>query len=343
MKATDKRSLGKSRIEVTALGLGGAPLGDLYEVIPEERALATIETAYELGVRLFDTAPLYGRGISEHRFGAVLRQHSDARDDIVLSTKVGRYMVPEAREKVDRSVFKGGLDFRLIDDLSYDGTMRAIEQSWQRLGMNRIDVVHIHDVDVRTWGGIEPYRQRFQEAMAGAYPALDKLRAEGVIRAVGVGVNEIEPLLEFSRAGDFDCFMLAGRYTLLEHEALDELLPHCAAAGIGIMTAGPYNSGILATGAKPGATYNYVPAPPEILDRVARIEAVCARHAVPLPAAAVQFPLAHPAISTMVPGAVAPHEVKANVELIETPIPADLWAELKHEGLLREDAPTPAA
>ncbi|MBB5751603.1 aldo/keto reductase [Prosthecomicrobium pneumaticum] len=341
MKATDRRPLGKSGIEVTLLGLGGAPLGDLYEAIPEDRALATIETAYRLGVRLYDTAPYYGQGISEHRFGHVLRQRPDERDEIVLSTKIGRYMVPEHRSKVDHSVFKGGLDFRLIADYSYDGTMRALDQSWQRLGMNRIDIVHIHDVDVRSWGGVEAYEARFKEAADGAYKALDELRSAGVVGAIGVGVNEIEPLLAFSKVGDFDCFMLAGRYTLLEHAALDELLPLCETRGIGILTAGPYNSGILATGARPGAKYNYQPAPQDILDRVAGIEAVCGRHGVPLPAAAVQFPLAHPAISAMVPGAVRPEEVEANVKLVETPIPADFWAELKHEGLLRADAPTP--
>ncbi|HWJ74825.1 MAG TPA: aldo/keto reductase [Kaistia sp.] len=341
MKATEKRKLGASGIEVTVLGLGSAPLGDLYEIIPEERATATVEAAYEAGIRLFDTAPLYGRGIAEHRFGHVLRQRPDERDGFVLATKVGRHLVPEARGKVDRSVFKGGLDFRLVNDYSYDGTMRALEQSYQRLGMNRIDIVHIHDVDHRTWGGEAPYRERFREACEGAYKALDELRTAGVIGAIGVGVNEIEPLIEFSRAGDFDCFMLAGRYTLLEHDALDELLPLCEKKGIGLLTAGPYNSGILATGAKPGAMYNYKPAPRDILDRVMAIEVICALHAVPLAAAAIQFPLAHPAVSAMVPGAVRPQEVRANVELIETPIPDAFWAELKHEGLLRADAPTP--
>lgn len=339
MKATEKRKLGKSGIEVTVLGLGGAPLGDLYEVIPEARASATIEAAYGAGVRLYDTAPLYGRGMSEHRLGHVLRQRPEARDEIVISTKVGRYTVPEARSKVDRRVFKGGLDFRLIDDYSYDGTMRALEQSYQRLGMNRIDIVHIHDVDIQTWG--DAYPQRFREASDGAYKALDELRSAGVIGAVGVGINEVGPMIEFARAGDYDCFMLAGRYTLLQHEALDELLPLCASRGIGILTAGPYNSGILASGARPGAMYNYKPAPKDILDRVAAIESVCSRHGVSLPAAAIQFPLAHPAISAMVPGAVRPEEVTANVALIEEAIPADFWSELKHEGLLRDDAPTP--
>lgn len=340
MKATDKRSLGRSGLDVTLMGLGGAPLGDLFEVIPEERAQATIAAAYEAGVRLFDTAPLYGKGVSEHRFGLYLRQRPEERQQFVLSTKVGRYMVPEERSQVDRSVFKGGLDFRLVVDYGYDGTMRAIEQSFQRLGMNQIDVVHIHDCDVATWGA-DGFEQRFAEAMDGAHRALVDLREQGVIKAIGVGVNDIMPLLRFARAGDFDTFMLAGRYTLLEHAALDELLPLCAEKGIGVLTAGPYNSGILATGAKPGAMYNYKPAPADVLQKVSRIEAVAARHGVPLAAAAIQFPLAHPAVSAMVPGAVRPQEVEANVKLIEFAVPDDFWSELKHEGLLRPDAPTP--
>ena len=341
MKATETRPLGRTGLPVTVLGLGGAPLGDLYDRIPEERALATVQRARDLGVRLFDTAPLYGSGLSEHRFGHVLRRAED-RDGFILCTKVGRYLVPEAPGRLDRGQFRGGLNFRIVPDYSYDGAMRAFEQSLQRLGMDRVDVVHIHDVDVWTWGSEALFQQRFREAMEGAYRALHDLRAQGVVRAIGVGVNEIVPLMQFAAAGDFDTFMLAGRYTLLEQEPLDALLPLCAQKGIGILTAGPFNSGILATGAVEGAKYNYQPAPPAVLDRVRRIEAVCQRHGVPLAAAAVQFPLAHPAVCAMVPGAVRPEEVDANVRLIETPIPAALWAELKHEGLLREDAPTPA-
>ena len=338
-RATDKRPLGRTGLSVSVLGLGSAPLGDLYEVIPEARAEATVTAAWNQGVRLYDTAPLYGRGIAEHRFGHVLRQHWEHRDAFVLCTKVGRYLLPEHRSKVDRSVFQGGLDFKLVTDYGYDGTMRAYEQSIQRLGMNRIDVMHIHDVDVQTWH--DDYPKRFKEAVAGAYKALDELRRAGDIKAVGVGVNEVQPLLDFAEAGDFDCFMLAGRYTLLQQGALDKLLPLCEARGIGILTAGPFNSGILATGAVPGAKYNYKPAPQDVLDRVAKMEAVCKRHGVPLAAAAVQFPLAHPAVAAMIPGAVRPEEVEANIRLIETPIPAALWQELRQEKLIREDAPIP--
>jgi len=337
MDPLTKRRLGKSELEVTVLGLGGAPLGDFYAKLPEEEALATVAAAHRHGLRLFDTAPLYGNGLSEHRFGHVLRQLP--HHDFVLCTKVGRHLLPEAPDRIDRSGFTGGLNMRCVVDYSYDGTMRAVDQCFQRLGIERIDVLHIHDVDVWTHG--DAYEQRFREAIEGAYRALHKLRAEGVVGAIGVGVNETEPLMRFAAHGDFDCFMLAGRYTLLEHTALDDLLPRCIEKGIGILTAGPYNSGILASGAVPGAKYNYKEAPPEIMDRVAKIEAVCRRHGVKLPAAALQFPLGHPAVAAMVPGAVTPAEVARNVALIAAPIPADLWAELKHEGLLRHDAPTP--
>jgi len=338
MDPRSQRRLGKSSLDVTILGLGGAPLGDFYARLPEEEALATVAAAHDSGLRLFDTAPLYGFGLSEHRFGHVLRQRPH---DFVLCTKVGRHMVPEAPDKVDHAWFKGGLNMRPVYDYSYDGTMRAIDQSFQRLGLERIDVLHIHDVDIWTHGSREGYEQRFREAMGGAYKALHKLREEGVVAAIGVGVNENEPLIRFATEGDFDCFMLAGRYTLLEHTSLDELLPLCERKGIGILTAGPYNSGILATGAVPGAKYNYRDAPPEIMDRVAKIEAVCRRHGVPLPAAALQFPLGHPAVAAMVPGAVKPSEVERNIALMSQAIPSDLWAELKHEKLLPQHAPTP--
>jgi D-threo-aldose 1-dehydrogenase len=337
MDPCSTRRLGKSGLDVTILGLGGAPLGDFYAKLPEEEATATVAAAYDSGLRLFDTAPLYGNGLSEHRFGHVLRRKPH---DFVLCTKVGRYMVPDQSGKIDRSSFAGGLNMRAVFDYSYDGTMRVVEQSFQRFGLERIDVLHIHDVDIWTHG--EGYEQRFREAVDGAYRALHKLREEKVVGAIGVGVNETEPLMRFAAAGDFDCFMLAGRYTLLEQTALDSLLPLCVSKGIGIITAGPYNSGILATGAVPGAKYNYRDAPPEIMDRVAKIEAVCRRHNVPLPAAAIQFPLHHPAVAAMVPGAVKPAEVARNISLIAHAIPTDLWLELKHEMLLRSDAPIPA-
>ena len=337
MDPKSTRKLGTSPLSITILGLGSVPLGDNYAPLPDAQADATIATAYDSGIRYFDTAPLYGQGQSEHRFGRILRRLPER--DFVLSTKVGRCLVPEVAEKVDHRWFKGGLNFRPIDDYSYDGAMRSIDQSFQRLGLNRIDILLIHDVDRWTFG--EAYEQRFHEAMAGAYQAIESLRSQGVIKAIGVGVNEIEPCIRFAEAGDFDCLMLAGRHTLLEQGALDELLPLVERKGIGILIAGPYNSGILATGAVPGAKYNYREAPPQIIKKVALIEVVCRRYDVLLAACALQFPLGHPSISAVVPGAVTPEEIHRNIVLMSTKIPADLWSELKHEGLLRSDAPVP--
>jgi D-threo-aldose 1-dehydrogenase len=241
--------------------------------------------------------------------------------------------------KIDRGWFAGGLNFEPRYDYSYDGAMRSLEHSLHRLGMNKVDVLLIHDVDVWTHG--QAYGDRLKEALSGSYPALEKLRAAGVIGAIGTGVNEIEPSLRFAQDTDIDCILLAGRYTLLEHAPLDELLPLCTRTNIGIMLGGPYNSGILATGAIAGATYNYKPATPDAMARVARIEAVCKRHGIAIAAAAMQFPLGHKQVSSTIPGAAKPEEVDRNLALMTTPIPADLWTELKHEGLMPEAAPVP--
>lgn len=331
------RRIGTSTVEVSVLGFGGVAVGNLFEQMPEERALATIEAAWQSGVRFFDTSPYYGHGMSEHRFGHVLRSRLD--DGLVISTKVGRVLRPEKPEKIDRGVFIGGLNFAAEFDYSYEGAMRSLEHSYHRLGMNRIDVVFIHDVDVGTYGSVDEYHRRRDEAMAGAYRALDELRGAGVIGAIGVGVNEVEPCVWFAQQGRFDCFLLAGRYTLLEQNGLDDLFPLANAQQFSIVLGGPFNSGILATGARPGANYNYKPAPPEILARVARIEAVCARHDVPLAAAALQFPLGHPRVASIIPGAARPEEAASNAALMARKIPAALWAELKAEGLMLASAP----
>lgn len=334
----DTRQIGGTGLQVSQLGFGGAPLGDFSSRLDEAQALATVEAAYQSGVTLFDTSPLYGHGLSEHRFGHILRQKNGG--SFVLSSKVGRWLYPRSATEIDRGWFIGGLNFDAVVDYSYDGTMRALEQSFQRLGLNTIDILHIHDVDVWTHGE-EGYERHFCTAIDGAYKALEELRRAGTIKAIGLGVNEIAPCLRFAAAGDFDCFLLAGRYTLLEHAALDELLPLCERRGISVILGGPYNSGILATGAAPGATYNYKLAPPEIMNRVAQIEATCRRHGVPIAAAALQFPLGHPRVASMIPGAISPQQVKRNTVLMSTAIPADLWAELKHEGLMPHSAPVP--
>lgn len=337
MKHDSRRPLGRSGLEVTALGFGGAPLGDLYELIPEDRVERTIETAWEEGIRLFDTSPLYGAGLSEHRLGQVLRRKP--RDAFVLSTKVGRLLKPRPGTPEETGRFAGGLSFAPVYDYSYDGCMRSIEDSYQRLGINRIDIALIHDVDAWTHGA--DHEQRFREAMEGAYRALDALRSAGTIRAIGAGLNEVEPCVRFANAGDFDCFLLAGRYTLLEQGGLDDLLPLAESQQFSILLGGPFNSGILATGAKPGAYYDYAPAPPEIMERVDRIERVCDAHGVPLAAAAIQFPLGHPRIASIIPGAVSPDEVTRNRQLMSLEIPAALWDDLKNEGLLLASAPVP--
>lgn len=331
------RRLGRSGLAVTTLGFGGAPLGDLYARLDEASAVATAETALAAGVTLLDTSPLYGHGLSEHRIGSALRR--SGREDVVISTKIGRVALPFAG-RGDGSGYLGGLPHGLRFDYSYDGAMRSLEQSALRLGVDRLDIVLIHDVDVWTHGR-DMIEQRFAEAMDGAYRALDELRAAGAVKAIGVGVNEAEMCERFARAGDFDTMLLAGRYSLLEQPALASFMPLAQEKGIGLMLGGVFNSGILATGPIAGAKYNYRPAPPEILARVGAIEAVCARHGVPLRRAALQFPLGHPAVASLVMGAVRPEEVEDQVAELSAPIPTALWTELKAERLLGADVPVP--
>ena len=336
---TDRRKLGSSPLTVTQMGFGSAPLGDLFARLDEDAALGAVAAAYDAGFTLFDTSPYYGYGLAEHRVGHVLRRKP--RNSYVLSTKVGRVMNRAKPESIDRGRFQGGLDFQGVFDYSYDGAMRSFEQSLMRLGVGRLDVMLIHDADVWTHKTPEAADRVFRQAMEGAYVALDELRRNGDIGAIGCGLNEADTCARFARAGDFDCMLLAGRYSLLEQGALDDLLPLCVEKDIGIMLGGTFNSGILATGARPGAKYNYVDAPPDVLHRVARIEKVCAAHGVPLAAAAMRFPLGHPKISSIVLGAVKAEEVRRNVETFDTAIPSGLWDDLKREGLLRQDAPVP--
>ncbi len=332
------RPLGRSGLKVTTLGFGGAPLGDLYANIDEASAVETVETALASGINLVDTSPLYGHGLSEHRIGAALRR--SGRKDVVISTKVGRVAEPFAG-RGNGSGYLGGLPHGLRFDYSYDGAMRSLEQSALRLGVDRIDVVLIHDVDVWTHGG-DMIEQRFAETMNGAYRALETLRAAGAVKAIGVGVNEAEMCERFARAGDFDTMLLAGRYSLLEQPGLASFMPLAQQKGIDLMLGGVFNSGILATGPVAGAKYNYQPAPPAILARVSALEAVCMRHGVPLRRAALQFPLGHPAVASLVMGAVKPEEVADQVAELAAPVPAALWTELKAEGLLGADVPVPA-
>ena len=334
-----QRQVGRRSLSITTLGFGGAPIGNLYTPVADADAAAAVQAAYQAGVRYFDTAPLYGYGLSERRIGDALR--TVPRASFVLSTKVGRRLVPEDPSRWIAGQFPESLPFRIEFDYSYDGAIRSIEASLERLRLGHIDIALIHDVDMSTHGTEDATATRFREAMSGAYLALDRLRSEKTIGAIGCGVNEWLACERFARAGDFDCFLLAGRYTLLEQEALDTFLPLCEQRQISVIVGGPYNTGILATGAVADAFYNYQPAPAAIVERVKRIEAVCQRHKVPLPAAALQFPLGHPQVSAVIPGARSIAEVRRNVEFLTVRAPAVLWRDLKAEGLLRVDAPVP--
>jgi D-threo-aldose 1-dehydrogenase len=334
-----KRALGRGGTVVSALGFGGAPLGDLYARLDDATAIATVDAAYVAGVRLFDTSPLYGRGLSEHRVGAALRRHP--RDDFVLSTKVGRVYAPAPGGVRHAEGYVGGLPFEGRFDYSRDGALRSLEQSLLRLGTARVDVALIHDIDAWTHGA-EAVEARYREALDGAWRALADLRSQGVVRAIGVGVNDAAICARIARDADPDCVLLAGRYSLLEQPALDDFLPLAQAKGIGVLLGGVFNSGILATGAVAGARYDYRAAPPDVLDRVARIGRVCAAHGVELAHAALAFALGHPAVASVVLGAVAPDEVARNAALFARPVPAALWRDLVAERLLRADAPRPA-
>jgi D-threo-aldose 1-dehydrogenase len=339
MTALPTRPLGRSGPTVSILGFGGAPLGDLYDLLDDEIAMRSVATAADLGVTLFDVAPLYGRGLAEHRFGTVLKRLP--RASFVLSTKVGRWLKPAPGGPRSPSRYRGGLSFDPVIDYSYDGAMRAFEQSLQRLAVPSIDIALIHDVDVWTHGK-DAIEARFREAMDGAYRALDELRRAKVVKAIGVGVNESAMCVRFANAGDIDAVLLAGRYSLLEQPALADFLPLAEQKGIGVMLGGVFNSGILATGAVVGAKYNYRPAPDDVLDRVKRIERVCASHGVALPVAAMHFALGHPAVASLVIGAVTPAEVTRNVAALTARVPASLWSDLKREDLLDTHAPVPA-
>lgn len=339
----DLRRIGTTDVAVSPLGFGGNVLGNLYDTVEEGAALDTVAAAYESGVRLFDTAPLYGHGLSEHRIGTALRRYP--RDGFVLSSKVGRLLKPHGKvppPRLDPSqggIFTGELPFQPVFDYSYDGTIRSVEDSLQRLGMNRIDMVLIHDADMWTHG--DAYEARLEEVRTGALPALRRLKEDGVIRAFGAGVNQAEACERLMDIGRFDCFLLAGRYTLLEQGGLDRFLPRCAAEQVSIILGAPFNSGILATGATGDARYNYLPAPPEVKRRVAAIEEVCRRHGVSLPAAALQFPLFHPAVTTVIPGSKSRAEAERNVALMTEAIPPEFWRELRTSDLIRSDAPIP--
>ena len=333
----DRKTLGRSKLKLSVLGFGGTGLGNMYVAMTERSAIDTLSAAYAAGMRYYDTAPLYGHGLSELRTGSGLRLFADPA--IIVSSKVGWRLRPAFGKPTGAGLFRDITAFARFNDYSYDGAMRSFEDSLQRLGTDRIDILLIHDVDHRNQG--ERYPEVFKAAMAGAYKALLSLRQQGVVKAIGCGLNEWEACQAFAEAGDFDCFLLAGRYTLLEQESLQSFLPLCEKRGIGIILGGPYNSGILASGAVKDAWFNYAPATAEILEKVAAIEKICASHAVPLKAAALQFPLYHACVASVIPGTSSAAELNENLRMLRIPVPAELWRELKTAGLMDAQAPTP--
>lgn len=341
MDPTQQRSIGRTGVRVTALGFGGGTLGDLWEVIPEARADATVAAAWEGGIRFFDTAPFYGHGKSEHRLGHVLRTHP--RDAFVLSTKVGRvYSRPETPDGYEPGLWAGGLPFNFRVDYTRSGVLRSYEDSLMRLGLTRVEALLIHDLDFMFHKTEDAVRNRLDELDAGGgFAALRELKERGEIGAIGAGINEVGMIPRFLERFELDYFLVAIPYTLLTQEALERELPMCVERGVGIVIGAPFASGILARGSTSGATYAYAAPAPEVVEKTRRIEAACARHGVPLGAAALQFPLAHPAVAAVIPGPNSPEQVQRNLEWMRAPIPRDLWSELKSEGLLHPDAPTP--
>ena len=340
-RAIGFRELGRTGLSLSEIGLGTAPLGDLFDKVDDAEAAELIEAAWDGGERYFDTSPWYGRGQAEHRLGRTLYRRP--REDYVLSTKIGRLLRrPSEPGPFDRGEWIGGLEFETVFDYGYDGVMRSFEDSLQRLGINRVDLLLIHDLDGWFHKSAETLDAYFEQLTGSGWRALAALRDQGLIKGIGAGLNTMGSIPRFLDAFDIDFFLLAMRYTLLETDVLDAEFPRCAERGVGIVIGGGYNSGILATGAVPGAMYNYRPAGPDVLERVAKIKAVCKRHDVPIAAAALQFPLGHPIVASIIPGAIKVGQVERNLAAFTRPIPADLWAELKHEKLLRADAPTPA-
>jgi D-threo-aldose 1-dehydrogenase len=308
----ERVALGRSALRVTRLGLGGAPLGNMYRTIDEAQAQATIDAAWAAGVRWFDTAPLYGHGLSEQRFGRALRGRP--RADHVLATKVGRRLVPGTDPD---TIFAAVPALRPLFDFSYDGVLRGFDESLARLQLDRVDVVHVHDPD-----------EHETRAVDGAFRALHRLREEGVIGAVGAGMNQSAMLTRFVRQGLVDCVLVAGRYSILDQSALADLLPAAAAAGVAVIAAGVFNSGLLAD-PRPGATFDYAPASAALLARARQLDALCDGFGVPLRAAALQFPLRHPAVTTVVVGARSPEEMQDNARLFALEIPEELWSALE--------------
>jgi D-threo-aldose 1-dehydrogenase len=336
-----RRALGRTNVQVTCLGFGGATLGDIRERIDESRAETTIEVAYGAGIGYFDTAPWYGTGKSERRYGTVLGQKP--RDTFVLSTKIGRVLErPIEPATFQQERWTHGLPFVVRFDYTRDGVLRSYEDSLTRMGLNRIDALLIHDLDLgyhQTEAGVEARLDELDSG--GGYRALLALKERGEIGAIGAGINVTGMIPRFLERFNLDFFLVAMPYTLLSQDALDAELPLVQSRGATIVIGAVFASGILAIGPVAGATYGYQPATPEMLEKARRIQTICLRHGLPLGAAALQFPFGHPAVSSVIPGPNAPEQVKSNLDWMRVEIPTDLWAELKLEKLLRAEAPTP--
>jgi D-threo-aldose 1-dehydrogenase len=337
-----RRELGATGLEVSVLGFGAAGIGNLYRELSDEDAAAAVRESFASGVRYFDTAPFYGFGLSELRVGAAL---AGAQPRPVISTKVGRRLVPTGPQdaSVGRECYFSPRPFAPVFDYGYDSVMHSHAESLERLQVPRVDILLCHDIGRLTHGAA--HGERVREFLDGGYRALRELRDAGVVRAIGLGVNEPEVCVELLRSCDLDCILLAGRYTLLEQPALEELLPLCERRRVSIICGGPFNSGILAAGSRAAAQshYDYAPPPPRVLERVRSLEAVCEQHGVPLQAAALQFPLAHPSVATVVAGCANGQEARNIGNMFSHPIPRNFWRALRERGLVDARAPLPAS
>ena len=338
MAVITKRRIGQTDLMVSTLGLGCASIGNLYHKVPTDEANKIVKSAWDAGFRYFDTAPHYGQGLSERRIGDALR--GQVSGEYALSTKVGRLLQPAGYAE-ERHGFVSPMPFDFIYDYSYDGVMRSFEDSLQRLGLDSVDILYMHDIGAATHG--DKHASIFRDAMEGGFRALEELKNSGMIKAIGIGANEYEVCEEALDYGDWDCFLLAGRYTLLEQEALNSFLPKCVERKSTIIIGGPYNSGILATGTKGKGPwhYDYGRAPDDVVAKVSKIETICAEFNIELAAAALQFPLAHPAVCSVIPGIGSARRVYQTLDLFSTEIPIEFWSALSEHGLLSDGAPVP--
>lgn len=342
MSIIARRRVGRTALSVAELGLGTATLGNLYRSVEDATAHDIVTASIAAGIDYIDTAPHYGRGLAERRVGDAVR----SRPGAVISTKAGRLMLPDPSVGDDalRDGFRSPMPFRMHYDYTHDGILRSHADSLQRLGLSRVDILFVHDIGRHTHGQAAPEYWR-QLTAGGGLAALARLRAEGSVTAIGIGVNEVAVCHDVMREMPLDVILLAGRYTLLEQDALDTLFPACAAAGTSVVVGGPYNSGILAAGTRGGDAmhYDYERAPADVIERVRALEDVARRHGVSLPAAALRFVLAHPVVASVIPGIDRVSRVDATLIAYRASIPPDFWAELRQNGLLRPDAPVPAA